>query len=132
MPTPVAQRDDESSSPIQRSSENAPMRKRLSCQDPKPFGTASGSFADAAPAEQPKGYRWYKVATVSLPRVAIVWFGALGFELADQYIEKDGLDYDPDLVDVWVSLKVNGSATSTKDDEGFFCPRLILHRKELK
>ena len=74
---------------------------------------------------------WYKATTLSLPSACMCWFGALGFPLTDAYVLSDGLDYDPNLVDVWVSVRFRGSYSSPKDDEGFFSSRLILHRKAI-
>ena len=75
---------------------------------------------------------WYKATTLSLPSACTCWFGALGFPLSDAYVLGDGLDYDPNLVDVWVSARFKGSHSSKKDDEGFFASRLILHRLNVK
>lgn len=70
-------------------------------------GTIRGSFADAAPVEQPKGYHWYKVANdVQLKPDSVIsfWPGSL--------LPLDGAVSDNSEIgqkyDVWISLKIEG------------------------
>jgi len=70
-------------------------------------GTVRGSFADAAPKTQPKGYHWYKVGSdIQLKPDSVIsfWPGSL--------LPLDGAVSDNSEIgqkyDIWISLKIEG------------------------
>ena len=95
-------------------------------------GTVRGSFAGAAPAEQPRGYHWYKVASdVQLKPDSVIsfWPGSL--------LPLDGAVGDNSEIgqkyDVWVSLKIEGKdmygdGKATADTVYFFDQAAVIRK----
>ena len=95
-------------------------------------GTQRGSFADAAPAEQPKGYRWYKVAgDIQLKPDSVIsfWPGSL--------LPLDGAVGDNSEIgqkyDIWVSLRIEGKdmfkdGKATADTVYFFDQAAVIRK----
>ena len=95
-------------------------------------GALRGSFADAAPAEQPKGYHWYKVASDVLLKpdsVIAVWPGS--------YLPLDGAVGDNAEIgqkyDIWISLKIKGKdlygdGRATADTVYFFDQAAVVRK----
>lgn len=73
-------------------------------------------------------YHWYKVARCSLPLGGYLLLGSYYFPLKDFHVVSDGLDYDPNLCDIWISVKANGDIRSDRPDTGLFLSRIILHK----
>ena len=78
-------------------------------------------------------YHWVKIGRMRLGRVTSFWFPWSWCALAtmsDYYIVSDGAAEDPNIYDMWVSMRVDGPlfVKGSKEDDGIWLDRILLRR----
>ena len=76
-------------------------------------------------------WHWMKIAVDRLGRggwVGLPYIGdnSISFRIQHLYVESDGMEYDPNVYEMWISCKYGGDVTD--EQKGLFVDRLILRR----
>ena len=78
-------------------------------------------------------YHWVKIGRMRLGRVTSFWFPWSWCALAtmsDYYVVSDGAAEDPNVYDMWVSMRVDGPlfVKGSEADDGIWLDRILLRR----
>ena len=79
-------------------------------------------------------YHWYKVGVAEIGPNTKIWFldWQIGFNLSDFYIISDGAEVNPNIYEIWISLKAEGPAYNpqSKKENAIWIDRAVLVRKQ--
>ena len=79
-------------------------------------------------------YHWYKVGVYRIGRKTTFWGHSTRYMRANlyrMYVPADGFEYDPNLYEIWCSVKITGPAyvEGSKRDNSLCIDKIALYQK---